>query len=186
MKSLMKILIIAVGMLVVAGGIAYAADVTVESSNAITGTTRLELSITSSNLSVSAPTTKGPSTTTFNNSPIVATILDNTNGMTSLKAKISSSLPDQYGTSKTYYIKLGVPVFSPAADSEITAGEVSATNGDRSLTTSDQSVLDSLGGSYGTILSGSVSQSASLIINTDKRAYGDTSDSITIQYTLSD
>jgi hypothetical protein len=187
MKSLFKLLIIAVGMLMVAGSIAYAADVTVESGNAITGTKKCELTISGSDLSVSAPTTMGLSTTTFANSPIGMTILDNQLDSvvgTILNVKISAGKPSYYGTSGIYYIKLGAPSFTMANDSEITAGELSTTTG-VNLTDADQGALG-FNTASGTVLSGSVTFSASLIVNANKRVYGDTSDSITIQYTLID
>lgn len=181
--------LIVVGILVLAGTVAYAADQTDTIGATINGTPICTLSITSSDMTVTAPTTKGPSTTTFDGSPIVMTVEDNTvltvtSGTDILKAKISSSLPDQYGSSKTYQINLGAATFTPAADSELTAGEISS-SATVNLTGSDQVVAE-FGTASGKVLTGGFSQAASLIVNSDKRVYGNTSDSITIQYTFVD
>jgi hypothetical protein len=112
-----------------------------------------------------------------------------TEGTDILTVRISSTLPDQYvggaGSQDAYHISLGDPTFTPDADSEITAGEVSA-DAVLTLSTTGQAAMEFGAGASGKILTGAFSQPANLVINADKRLYGDTSDSITIEYTFVD
>jgi hypothetical protein len=187
MRKLLMMLV--VGVLVLAGTAAYAADATDTIGATINGTPICTLSITSSDLAVTAPTTMGLSTTTFTNSPIAMDIDDNTvltvtSGTDILKVKISSTPPTNYGANGLYQINLGAGTFTPDADSELTAGEVSST-ASVNLTDSDQVVME-FGTASGKVLTGAFSQAANLIVNADKRVYGNTSDSITIQFTFVD
>lgn len=195
MRHMFKILIIALGMTVATAGIALAADVTVEASAGITGTAKCEIDITSGSLSLNpAPTGVGASTTTFSGSPIQMTVLDNTvtTSTAFLLVKISSSPPEQYGTANSYIIRLAPATFTASVDSMITEDRVTTAIPSWNyigLSTGDATVAtcSSCGGSNGVeTLHGSFSQAASLYINASKRLYGDTSDSITITYTLVD
>lgn len=189
MKRITKILTVLAGVLFLASGVAYAADATATIGASVNGSPICTLSISSSDLDITAPTAAGLSTTAFTNSPITMELTDNDlDAVTGdiLSVAISSSVPDQYGTTGagiTYYISLGAAAFSAEPDSEITAGEVSSS----AITLTDSSAAAlSFGTASGKILHGVVTQAANLVVNADKRVYGDTSDSITIEYTLTD
>lgn len=187
MKKILSIFTIALGTLILAIGTVQAEDVTDTIDLGITGTPRCEMSIGSSDLTITAPTSMGPSTTTFTNSPVTFELLDNdTSSAVALKVKISSSLPSQYGTDNVYYISNAMPSVTPAVDSDFTSGIISASwQPTDALTTSDKNIMEvtSDGGDIFHVTGG---QAMSLVVNANKRVRGDTSDSFTIQYTFVD
>jgi hypothetical protein len=190
MRYIVKLFIIAVGMLLVAGGVAWAADVTETAGAAITGTSRCEISISTGSLSVTAPTGAGPSTTSFSPSSVSMEIMSNNVSSDSwyVQARISSTLPDQYGQSKTYSIIGGDSSsggsFTASADSDWTSGDASSFSG-IFFTDTNQIFIESYNAS-GSVVHGTVTQSIDLAIYAGKRMYGDTSDSVTLQYTFVD
>jgi hypothetical protein len=168
-----------------AGGLAYA-DSTDTIGGQIDGSAICTLAISSSDLSVTAPTAAGPSSTAFTNSPITMELTDNdVNTVTGniLTAEITTSLPDEYGTGNTYYIEFEAGTYTAEGDGDFAAGEVSASAVD--LTGSAQAVL-AFGTASGNILHATFSQPANLVINSDKRVIGSTSEALTIQYTFVD
>lgn len=185
MKKLLKIFTIALGTLVLAIGTVFAADVTDTVDVGITGTPKCEISISSSDMTVTAPTEVGEQWEAFVNAPVAIELLDNDAGLPNLKVKISSSLPDQYGTDETYYIHAFAPIMSPVADSDFTAGVLSKDIAIGALTTSDQYVFLS-NSDAGDIFHFTLTHQMALVVNTDKRVRGDTSDGFTIQYTFVD
>jgi hypothetical protein len=190
MGKLFITFIIASGFMLLAS-VAYAADVDDTAGATVQATAINTLSITSGAMSITAPTGVGPSTTTLTGSPVYLYMVDNNFNMGGqiLNAKISSSIPAQYGTSNTYYLLIASDgaSFSELSDSDIDGTEVEFNSGVQ-LSASDQGVMSIYGDSTSTeyILRGTYALPVQLVINSGKRIRGDTSDSITIQFTFTD
>jgi hypothetical protein len=187
MTKLLRTFILAIGTFALACGLAYAADDTLGTQ--IDGSAICVLSVTSSNLSITAPTGVGASTTAFTNSPIEMELTDNDCTPVALgeflTVQATSSEPAQYADTQgdTYYIELGEPTWTPAADNDVTPMDPA---GSVVMFSEYESPIQFGVSPTGNILHGTVSIPAYLAIESGYRLRGDTSDSITIQFTFVD
>lgn len=187
MKRIIVLIILLLAL--VAAGVALAADGVDTLGTAVKGQDYISLNINAGrSLSYTDPGVMGFQSYIFTGSPIEIELIDNdVNPVASasfLNVKISSELPAQYGSDKVYQIHY-IAGFSPLPDSELTVDDFEAT-GQLYLTGEDQSAMYFGGSPVGTVLHASVNQTASLVINANKRLAGDTSDSLIILYTFID
>lgn len=174
---------------------AFAADATDGLGATIDATRVFSISITSSAMTVDAPSGLGPSTTEFTNSPIVVVINDNAFEPTAdeviAKAKMIalSDNQSQYGTDSVYYLSLGaVQIVSAEAENDF-GGALADIGGPYAF-----SGLNDEHDIYKCTVADTTARNShatfnltlSLVVNDGKRLYGDTADSATIQFTVVD
>ena len=191
MKHLLGTFILAIGTFALACGLAYAEDTDTMGAQ-IDGSAICILSITSSDLSITAPTGVGPiEDVELTNSPIVFEITDNDATPVASTAIVtvvgSGTAPDQYldgGTDPKYLIYFDEAVWTASADNDVTPVVDSS---DALYYDSGAENVIAFGSSpTGSILHGTVSLPTYLYIDTDTRLRGDTSDSIVMQFTFTD
>ena len=174
--------------LMMAGGMVCLADDTDTIGATILGGAVCEVTITSSSLNITAPTGVGPSSTAFTNSPIVMEILDNDITPSYhddfLTIKGEGTEPPQYGS--TYAVAFTTATWTPSGDNTVTP-IITINDPYMDVDFSSATTVLRIGESpTGSVLHGTVSLPAYLYIDTGKRIRGDTSDSVTIQFTLVD
>jgi hypothetical protein len=188
MTKYLKVLIVGIGLLMLASGVAYA--VAAAATATITGTATHTFSITSgATLDITDPgTTAGPYTTALTGSPVVSALLDNKVALTAnaplVKVKISSVVPGKYGPSGQYVLTMGISAWTGSGSNDAT--DLVGNAATFALTDTDTNVLLRGAVPAGTIIEGSLSESVSLTVNAGKRLSGSIADSITITYTSFD
>jgi hypothetical protein len=190
MKKLLFLLIAVLGVLMVASHV-YAANQEDTLGATVKGSAIHTMSITSgSSLSIQDPGDKGPQTYTLTGGPVSLVINDNDVAAGSgtkvmVTGKITSELPAQYGNSgvKTYFLRYESCTWNPNADTDVTPlGTIDSAN----VTSTDEFGFFGAVDSNAGVVSGQIDMDWFLVVRTDRRVYGSTSDSITITYTYYD
>lgn len=189
MKKIVGI-VAALAIVMLMGATAYAADATDAVGATVTGEPICTMSISSTDLSIDAPTDAGEHDVEFTTgSPITMEITDNivapVQDAAIISAQAISSEPSQYWDTQgdTYLIYLDNGIWTPAADNDATP-----------LVSQDEQIFFSGSEDYiffgsspsGEILHGTLEFPLYLYVQEGKRLYGDTADSITIQFTFVD